>query len=99
MKKFLELYDHFAAYVCKFNGDKYVHLIVGLIIAYLVSAFASIVNVGYSSLTYAFIGFLASVFAMILKEVLDFFRGHLMDSGDILFGVIGGLIGVILYVI
>ena len=48
---------------------------------------------------YAFMGVVGTAVLMIIKELLDFFRGERFDGVDALFGVIGGVVGAMLWMI
>ncbi len=90
----VKLYNKIANYLLQFGNDKYLHLIVGIIFAVIVS--------GISSLFAAnpiIIGLISTILLMILKEVLDFIYKGNFDGKDIIFGSIGGIIGELLYLI
>lgn len=99
MKKILKVWDNFAGWVCKFSGDKYVHLIVGLIIAFVFARLMAVTTKGFPTINYAACGVIAAGAAMLFKEVIDFFRGEDFDGKDIVFGLIGGIIGALLYML
>ena len=98
MKKILKVWDNFADWVCKFSGDKYVHLIAGLIIAFVFAWLMAVTTKGFPAINYAVCVIAAGV-AMLFKEVIDFFRGEDFDGKDIVFGLIGGIIGALLYML
>ena len=50
-------------------------------------------------ISYATCGAIAATIVMLLKEIVDFFRGGNFDVTDWLFGTIGGIIGALLYLI
>lgn len=97
MKKLIEIYDKFANYVCKFSGDKYVHLIVGLLVSFAVAWVFALTTAGGTKLNCAFCGMATAVVVGIVKEVLDLFRGGKVDPFDILFTFIGGTLGFLFY--
>lgn len=99
MKKILKVWDNFADWVCKFSGDKYVHLIVGLIIAFVFAWLLGVTTKGFPAINYAVCSVIAAGVAMLLKEVCDFMRGENFDGKDIVFGLIGGIIGALLYLL
>ena len=99
MNKILKVWDSFADWVCKFSGDKYVHNIVGLIIAFVFAWLMEVTTKGFPAINYAVCGVIAAGVAMFFKEVIDFFRGKDFDGKDIVFGLIGGIIGAMLYML
>ena len=56
MKKILKVWGNIADYVCKFSGDKYVHLIVGLIIAFVFAWLMAVTTKGFPAINYAVCG-------------------------------------------
>lgn len=99
MKKFFEYYDKFAQWLCHFQADMYVHMIVGVLIGFFASlVFAETTNNG-TPLAYALCGVIAASLIMLIKELTDFFREESFDAGEWLSGTIGGMIGVLLYLI
>lgn len=93
MKKIFEIYDKFAAWLCSFTADKYVHLLVGLLAGFFASLILSATTKGGTDLGFAFCGLIAAFLIMLFKEIIDFFRGGKFDARDWLFGTIGGLMG------
>ena len=90
----VKLYNKIANYLLQFSNDKYLHLIVGIIFAVIVS--------GISSLFTAYpiiIGLISTILLTILKEILDFIYKGNFDGKDIIFGSIGGIIRELLYLI
>lgn len=90
----VKLYNKIANYLLQFSNDKYLHLIVGIIFAVIVSGISSLFT-AYSII----IGLISTILLMILKEVLDFIYKGNFDGKDIIFGSIGGIIGELLYLI
>ena len=90
----VKLYNKIANYLLQFSNDKYLHLIVGIIFAVIVSSISSLFT-AYSII----IGLISTILLMILKEVLDFIYKGNFDGKDIIFGSIGGIIGELLYLI
>ena len=90
----VKLYNKIANYLLQFSNDKYLHLIVGIIFAVIVSSISSLFT-AYSII----IGLRSTILLMILKEVLDFIYKGNFDGKDIIFGSIGGIIGELLYLI
>jgi hypothetical protein len=94
----LDIYDKCAEWLCSFTGDRYVHLIIGLLICYVVGKLDGRVLNRETAVAMA-IGFLVAFFIAILKEVCDFFRGEPFDAKDLLFGTVGGVLGALLWLI
>ena len=80
-------------------ADKYLHLIVGLVFAVVVAVIMRATTPGCYETAYAFMGVVGTAVLMIIKELLDFFRGERFDGVDALFGVIGGVVGAMLWMI
>lgn len=99
MKKLLKIWDKTAEWLCKFDGDKYVHFVVGLVTAFVFAWLMSVTTVGYPAVNYAASGMIAAAIIMVIKEVVDFIRGEQFDMQDILFGIIGGVLGTMLYLL
>lgn len=99
MKKILEYYETFANWLCGFTADKYVHLVVGLLIGFFVSLIFAATTKNGTSLAYAFSGVVAAFVIMLFKELADFFRGEDFDAKDWLFGTIGGVLGALLCIL
>ena len=97
MKKILSVYDKVAQWLCSFDSDKYVHLLFGLVISFAVSWLFMLTTMGATKPVCAVCGVIASVFVGFIKEVVDFFRDKPFDGVDVLFTVIGGIIGAVLY--
>lgn len=97
MKKVFEIYDKVAQWLCNFGSDKYVHLLFGLVISFAVSWAFMLTTMGATKPVCAVCGVIAAVFAGFIKEVVDFFRDKPFDGGDVLFTVVGGVIGAVLY--
>lgn len=90
----VKLYNKIANYLLQFSNDKYLHLIIGIIFAAIVSWIASLFT-AYSII----IGLISTILLMVLKEILDFIYKGNFDGKDIIFGCIGGIIGILLYLI
>lgn len=99
MKKIMEAWDKGCAWLCSFGADKYLHLIVGLAFAVVVAVVMRATTPGCYVSAYAFMGVVGAVVLMIIKELLDFFRGERFDGVDALFGVIGGVVGALMWMI
>lgn len=99
MKKVFSVYDKFANWLCSFTADKYVHLVVGLLIGFFVSLIFAVTTKNGVPLSYAFCGVVAAFLIMLFKEMVDFFRGEPFDAKDLLFGTVGGVLGALLWLI
>lgn len=97
MKKILSVYDRVAEWLCSFGSDKYVHLLLGLLISFAVSWAFMLTTMGATKPVCAVCGMIAAVFVGFIKEVVDFFRDKPFDGVDILFTIAGGVIGAVLY--
>lgn len=98
MKKVFEIYDKFAQWLCSFGSDKYVHLLFGLLISFAVAWVFVLTTAGATKPACAVCGIIAAVLVGLFKEVADFFRDKPFDGVDILFTVVGGIIGTVLYI-
>ena len=97
MKKILSVYDKVAQWLCSFDSDKYVHLLFGLLVSFAVAWVFILTTAGATKPVCAVCGVIAAVFVGFIKEVVDFFRDKPFDGVDVLFTVIGGIIGAVLY--
>lgn len=99
MKKVFSVYNKVAEWLCSFSSDKYVHLLIGLLISFAVSWVFILTTIGASKPVCAVCGVIAAVFVGFIKEVVDFFRDKPFDAKDWLFTVIGGVIGALTFLI
>ena len=88
--------------VDKIGADKFIHLLVCVIIAENVATYdAQVFN--RSAIVAAAIGAITAIIISVGKEVIDFFRNGLFDVNDLKFDTygafIGGLLALILLVI
>lgn len=88
--------------VNKVGADKFIHLLVCIIIAENVATYdAEIFN--RNAIVAAIVGIVTAIIIGIGKEVIDFFRNGLFDVNDLKFDTygafIGGLLALILLVI
>lgn len=91
----MEYYDKFANWLCSFTADKYVHLIVGLLLAYIMVHVG--VSVIHSELLPAmFVSFIIVAFLGIAKETIDFVLRKGFDGVDMMFTWVGSALGVLL---
>ena len=89
MKKIIRYYDMAVARLCGYGSDKYLHLVAGVLIAYIVAEMTG----------YALVGMIAAALAGVGKETLDYIRHKPFEMADILFTCVGGAIGCMLNVI
>jgi len=97
MKKILEAWDKMCKWLCRIESDKYVHLVAGLWIGFLVSAVMEATTPGCYETAYAFMGVVGTAVVMVIKELFDFFRGERFDAGDVVATVAGGAMGGLLW--
>ena len=95
MKKVYETYQKVAEWICHFTGDKYVHFIVGLLLAYL------LVHVGtgwlHSGLLPAmFVCFIITAALGVVKELADYLLKKGFDGVDMMATWVGAALGVLL---
>ena len=97
MKKILRFYDMAAKWLCHFGSDKYVHLLCGLLIGFMM---ASVFTYLSSSRIFGiWIAFVLTCAIGFIKEVVDAWRGGNCDVMDMFFTNIGGVIGCILFLL
>ena len=99
MRNIMKIYNKVANWLCTIGADKYVHGIVGFAIAYVVSLIFEVTTKGFPLINYAACGFFACLLAMVLKELIDFMRDERPDFYDFLAGVIGGIVGGIIFLL
>ena len=95
MKKVYETYQKVAEWICHFTGDKYVHFIVGLLLAYL------LVHVGtgwlHSELLPAmFVCFIITAAIGVVKELADYLLKKGFDGVDMMATWVGAALGTLL---
>jgi len=96
MKKLLKIWNRAAEWLCGFGSDKWVHFVVGALLAFFAAWID--VEVWHREVpNAAFVGFLVPFFLAPIKEVIDFMRGGKFDGKDMLFSWIGGVAGALLY--
>lgn len=88
--------------VDKIGANKFIHLLVCVIIAENVATYdAQVFN--RSTIVAATIGIVTAIVIGIAKEVIDFFRNGLFDVNDLKFdcygAILGGLLALILLII
>lgn len=85
MSKIVSIYDSVAGWLASYGADRWMHLVCGLVIAYVVGLVAD--DPWWSA---ALVGVLASVVAGFAKELADSFIKGAGDAADIVFTVMGG---------
>ena len=80
--------------VNKVGTDKFIHLLVCVIIAETV-AVCDVTIFNRSAIIAATVGALTAAFAGIIKELIDFFKGKSFDLNDLKFDIIGSIVGFI----
>lgn len=93
MNKIFKIWDKFASFVCSFMSESEAHLLFGTLISLIVTLFAPIIFNNAASKIYYLFGIIASALVGLLKETIDYFRGEKFDYKDLLFSVLGGVIG------
>ena len=99
MKKLLEVWNNAAEWLCSFGSDKWVHLIVGAIISFLVAWILMATTAGATALGTAFCGAFGALIAGMVKEVMDVFCDKDFSLSDVIFTAVGGVIGGILFIL
>ena len=84
--------------VNKVGTDKFIHLLVCVIIAETV-AVCDVTIFNRSAIIAATLGVIVAIFIGIGKEVIDFFRNGLFDVNDLKFDTYGAFIGGLLALI
>lgn len=99
MKRINKIYDGVAQWLCSFESNKWVHLVVGLLIGFLGSLLFAVTTKNGTEVAYAFCGWFVAVLIGLLKEVVDFFRDKPFDAKDWLFTAAGGAVGAVLWLL
>lgn len=91
MKKFLDciyrIFEKFAA----IGSDKYLHLLVGLILAFMLGKLFAHVE------AWAYPAIVGVLFLMVAKECVDYYlRGEQFDWKDVAAGMVGAVVGVLM---
>ena len=91
MKSFLDCVYRIFRKIATIGSDKYLHLIVGLIIAFVLGKLFAHVE------AWAFPAIVGVLLLMVVKESVDYYlRKEQFDLKDIAAGVVGAVVGVIL---
>lgn len=99
MKKLLKIWNNAAEWLCSFGSDKWVHLVVGEIISFLVASILMATTAGATALGTAFCGAFGALVAGMGKEVADIFCNKDFSLSDVIFTAVGGVIGGILFIL
>lgn len=99
MKKIVSLVRKFNVWLASFGGDRYLHLVAGLLISFFVALL--MLKVGHESVwTCVGFSFMITVIVGFLKEVFDsLMTDGTADGIDWLFTCIGGVIGLGLWLL
>lgn len=87
MKKLLNVYRKAASWLASFGADRYLHLLAGLILTFIIGVF-----LGAPLWQSGLIALAIVVVVGWLKEIFDSFTGELGDLVDWRFTIIGGVI-------
>ena len=91
MKKVLNCIYNFFGKLAAIGSDKYLHLLVGLTIAFTLGKLFAHVE------AWAFPAIVGTLLLMIGKESIDYWlRGEQFDLRDVVAGLVGAFVGVIL---
>jgi len=99
MKKLLKIWNEAAEWLCSFGSDKWVHLVVGAIISFLVAWILMATTAGATALGSAFCGAFGALIAGMVKEVADVFCNKDFSLSDVIFTAVGGVFGGILFIL
>lgn len=99
MKKISEVYNKVVQWLCNFGSDKWLHLIVGLMVSFLGAVVFATTTKNGDMVTYAFCGWCVATAVGLGKEIIDFFHEGDFDGADCLFTMLGGVIGAVIYMI
>lgn len=99
-EKIISIYNRCAEWFCTTLGksDRWAHLFVGVVVAFFFAKADSCLW-HRSDLVAVVFATLFTFWLMVVKEIVDFFRGGKFDLGDILSGIIGGVIGCLFFVL
>ena len=91
MKKLLDCFYRIFEKFAAIGSDKYLHLIAGLIVAFVLGKLLANVE------AWAYPAIVGTLLLMVAKESVDYYlRGEQFDFKDIAAGVAGAVVGVIL---
>ena len=92
-----DIYDRSANWLVKWGTDKYLHLIVCLLLAYITSGLLHLIFADKGACAVA--GFVFALCIGVLKEALDRSRGGKFDVTDLYFDAVGAFLAMILYLV
>ena len=98
MKKIFSFYRKVAGWLASFGSDKYLHIIFGLLIAYITAVISHAIT-GECSLSAGGLGMLVTIVVGFVKETVDSAETDNWDFYDFLATLIGGVIGFGLWMI
>ena len=91
MKKILDCFYRILEKLATIGSDKYLHLIAGLIVAFVLGKLFANVE------AWAYPAIVGVLLLMVAKECVDYYlRDEQLDLKDIAAGVVGAVVGVIL---
>lgn len=90
MGKILSFYESVAGWLASWGGDRYLHLLCGMVVSYVVGLLA---DGGGTWVGAAALGVLAAVVVGFVKEIADSFLTGEGDAADLVFTAIGGALG------
>lgn len=91
MKKFLDCIYRFFEKLAAIDSDKYLHLLVGLIVAFTIGKLMAHIE------AWAFPAIVGVLLLMAAKESVDYYlRKEQFDLRDVAAGLVGAVVGVIL---
>lgn len=88
LKKIVKAWRDFANRLGSFGADRYLHLLAGLLAAFIVGCVAS-----GSPWSAGLLGLIAAFAIGFFKEIFDAFTGEGGDLTDLLFTTLGGAVG------
>jgi hypothetical protein len=98
MRKIYGLVKKINCWLASFGVDRYLHLLAGLIISFFVALF--MLKVGHETVDSSLVfGMMITVIVGALKEVFDQAYDASSDGIDWLFTCIGGVIGLVLWLL
>lgn len=91
MKKLLDCVYRIFEKIASIGSDKYLHLLVGLILAFVLGRLFANVE------AWAYPAIVGVLLLMVAKECVDYYlRGEQFDWKDVVAGMVGAFVGVIL---
>lgn len=91
MKKVLDCIYRIFGKLATIGSDKYLHLLVGLIVAFVLGKLFAHVE------AWAYPAIVGVLFLMVAKECVDYYlRGEQFDWKDVAAGMVGAVVGVLM---